>query len=64
MPRLHRAIPLLDSLPRETTVRAVRRPHSAFRQLLLEHFQADGIARSQGQSLDCGEPRLALPTLW
>jgi hypothetical protein len=45
---LHGAIPLLDSLSLETTARTVRRPHSAFRQLLLEDFQADGIARRQG----------------
>jgi hypothetical protein len=57
---LQRAISLLGSLSLEATVRAVRRPHSAFRQLLFKHFQADRIARRQGQSLDRRKPRLAL----
>ena len=54
--RLQRAIPLPDALPLEAAARTVRRPHSALRQLLLEYFQADGIACRQitfGLKNDC-----------
>jgi hypothetical protein len=58
--RLHHAIPLLHTLPLEAAVWTVWGPHAAFRQLLLEHFQADSITRRQSEPFDCREPRLAL----
>jgi hypothetical protein len=60
---LHGAITLFDSLSLEAAVRAVWRPHAAFRQLLLERLQTNRIARRQSESLDRGEPRLALFSL-
>jgi hypothetical protein len=49
---LHGAIPLIDSLSFKATAWTVRRPQAAFRQLLLEHLQADRIASRQGECLD------------
>jgi len=57
---LHGAIPLLESLSFKATARTVRRPHAAFRQLLLEHFQAHRIASRQGEFLDRRKARLPL----
>jgi hypothetical protein len=62
--RLHGALSLLDSLSFKAAVRTVRRPHAAFRQLLLEHFQADGIASRQGECLDRGEACLPFRGHW
>jgi hypothetical protein len=52
---LHGALALLDALSFKATARTVRRPQAAFRQLLLEHFQADRIASRQGERLDRGK---------
>jgi hypothetical protein len=57
---LHRALPLLDALSFKATARAVRRPQAAFRQLLLEYFQAHRIASHQGECLDRRKSRLPL----
>jgi hypothetical protein len=45
---VQRALALLETLTRKATTRTVGRPQAAFRHLLLEHFQADRITRSQG----------------
>jgi hypothetical protein len=58
--RLQRAFPLLDSLSLEAAARTVRRSHAVFRQLLLEHFQADSIASRQGECLDGRKASLPL----
>jgi hypothetical protein len=58
---VHAALPLLDSLSFKATARTVWRPHAAFRQLLLEHFQADRIASRQRECLD--RRKVCLPFL-
>jgi hypothetical protein len=45
-------------------MRAHRRLRTALGQLLLEDFQADSIARRQGQSLDGRELRLSRLSCW
>jgi hypothetical protein len=57
---LHATIVLLDAFSFKATARTVWRPQAAFRQLLLEHFQADGIASRQGECLDRREACLPL----